>query len=344
MAFFELSSEITIGSFCFSGVHEVEIKRSIHSISETATIKLPAKASIIKNSQLVKDDVITGEQFKEGEPVEIRLGYNGKLRTEFKGFVKNRNLDKPLVIECEGSSFRLSKTAVDRFDDIASTQQLLEKATGAVKGDPRISVRCDTELTLEGLRTAHATATALVNNLVTAADGNLTCFFIEPDVLWCGMPYTSLATGRDPFNLGAVSYTLGVNTVSNIKLKLHEGLEKLNVSYSKKVLGKKKTVVSDAYKATNKDYSNLLNQPGEGSLKMLANEMAYRTGYTGYEGSIETFLEPYVAPGFIADISSENYKERDGKYLVEGVQVKFGIGGARRIVDLGPALGFQNKK
>ncbi len=344
MAFFELNSDITIGDFRFSGVHEVTITRGIHGISEKAMITLPSKTSIIKTDRTIETEVTTGEKFKEGMPVEIRLGYNGELRTEFRGFVKKRNLDKPLVVECEGYSFRLRSFTLNMFATDVTVGDLLKPAVKNLPGDAKITVVSDTAVKLEGYRIPNLNIASLVTNLIEATDGNLTCFFIEPDVLWCGTPYTSIANGKDPFRLGEVTYGMGYNTISNIELKLHEGGERLEVSYSKKVGGKKKTYVSDAYKDTTKKYPKLLNIPSESSLKILANEKAYSTGYIGYEGKIETFLQPYAAPGFIADVWSDMHKEQNGKYLVTGTEVKFGAAGARRTVWLGPKLGFQNTK
>ena len=105
MALAQLKSEITIGSWRFSGVHEVSIKQGIHGYAQSAFIKLPTRCVTRKGNEL--KNVVTGNQFLEGDKVVIKLGYsfNGtvaKMNTEFEGFVKRKNADMPIEIECEG--------------------------------------------------------------------------------------------------------------------------------------------------------------------------------------------------------------------------------------------------
>ena len=93
---FVLESDITIGQFRFSGVNDVRISKSIHGIVDSALIKIPSIARVVKGGNTNPNPVITGKQFNNGDPVVIKLGYNGVLHTEFVGFVKRRNLNMPL--------------------------------------------------------------------------------------------------------------------------------------------------------------------------------------------------------------------------------------------------------
>src|SRR6185312_15096362 len=102
---FALNSDITIGDFRFAGVHDVHIQRTIHSIMEAATIKIPSIAKIVKNGKALAETVVTGAQFEAGDEVKIQLGYNGQYETEFKGFVSSVDLNMPLTIVCEGYSW-----------------------------------------------------------------------------------------------------------------------------------------------------------------------------------------------------------------------------------------------
>ena len=96
---FTLCSEITIGGKRFGGVHDVRIKRSIYELAATATIKVPVTA-VLKQSGKPTTEVEVAKEIKTGDPVEIRLGYDSILNTEFKGYVKKLNLKTPLEIEC----------------------------------------------------------------------------------------------------------------------------------------------------------------------------------------------------------------------------------------------------
>ncbi len=72
----------------------------------------------------------------------------------------------------------------------------------------------------------------------------------------------------------------------------------------------------------------------------MANEKQYSKNYSGYEGTITAFLQPFCQPGYLASISNSSYKERNGRYLVLSTKVTFGTRGATREIGLGPLLGF----
>ena len=66
--------------------------------------------------------------------------------------------------------------------------------------------------------------------------------------------------------------------------------------------------------------------------------------YTGYEGTINTFLDPYAAPGYKVYITDSRYPERNGTYIIENVATRFGVTGARRTIEIGPQIGFAKKQ
>jgi hypothetical protein len=70
-------------------------------------------------------------------------------------------------------------------------------------------------------------------------------------------------------------------------------------------------------------------------LETLALEEIRKYRYSGYRGSINTFLLPNAVVGNVAQIEDPNFPERDGRYLVDSVETRFGEQGARRKVELG---------
>jgi hypothetical protein len=76
-------------------------------------------------------------------------------------------------------------------------------------------------------------------------------------------------------------------------------------------------------------------------MEQMAAEKEYRTNYKGYEGRLTGFLQPFCQPGYKATIINTLYPKLDGDYMVEETEVKFGMGGARRLVVLGPSIGFK---
>ncbi len=341
---FVLSSDNTVGNFRFSGVHEVRINHSLHSAVVTAIIKIPTIAKIIKSGSGNPEKVITGNQFKEGDPVTIKLGYNNDLQTEFKGFVKRRNMDMPLEIECEGYSWLLRRNTVNISRQSISVKELLELAIKGINSGYTITIDCNLEMELCNIQ-VNGTGMDVINAISKYTDACVTCCFTEPDILWCGLLYTPVGHGQKVFDSGSVEYRLGFNTPRENTLKQRITTDDpVEVKYSKKLSrGTRLSEVSNAFKKFARTHSRILNQLKSAlDLKRLANEKAYKMNYAGYEGNLHTFLQPYAAPGYQAFIKDTNYPERDGTYIIESVETHFGINGARRIVEIGPMVGFAN--
>ena len=216
---FVLSSDITIGKFRFSGVNEVIVKRSIHSIVDTAIIKIPSIGKIIRKNKVDPGTVITGKQFTDGDLVTIKLGYNGQLQTEFIGFVKRRNLSMPLEIECEGYSWLLRRSNVNIFEKAITVNDLLHRIVANIESGYKINVACAVDLTLENVYMPNISGFDAISNVSNYTDGALSCFFIRPDTLWCGLIYTPYANDNDVFKLEHVSYQLGYNALKDKSLK-----------------------------------------------------------------------------------------------------------------------------
>ena len=80
-------SKIEIGGKIFGGVNNVRIKRSIHELGATATIKVPVTA-VLKQQGKPVAAIETAKVIKTGDIVLIKLGYNNTYNVEFKGYVK----------------------------------------------------------------------------------------------------------------------------------------------------------------------------------------------------------------------------------------------------------------
>ena len=342
---FVLNSDITIGKFRFSGANKVRISRSVHSIADTASVTLPARARVVRNGTAAANEIVTGTQFKDGDPVLIQLGYNGDLQQEFAGFVKRREMGQPLVVECEGYSWLLKRNKVNISQQSIPIKDYLAAAIAGIDATYPIAIHCTIDGTLNNVQ-EYGTGMDAVSNLQKYTDGCVTCFFIQPSVLWCGLLYTAIAHGNDTMKLGNVSYRPGFNVLKDGGLKqriLND--DPVQVRYSKKLSGGGEVAgTSDAFRQYARTHSKILNQiKSAGMLKQLADEKAFKLNYAGYEGTLQTFLVPDVRPGYLAYVQDTDYPERNGNYLVEGVDTQFGMHGARRIVELGPRSGFANE-
>ena len=125
--FHVLTSHISIGSASFNSVTDVKIKRSIHQVNSTATIKVPVTA-VLKQQGKEKTKIETAQFVKVGDPVTIKLGYDNNLKDEFKGFVRRVNYTVPLEIECEDWYWKLRYINIKKSYPKTTVKQLLNDA------------------------------------------------------------------------------------------------------------------------------------------------------------------------------------------------------------------------
>jgi hypothetical protein len=140
--YLNMGVKITIGSIYFLNVSRIRIQESIYEIGDRAIIELP------RNFGKLKDKPIS-DYISVGDKVEIQIGYNGDLQTEFTGYVSKKGDALPLIIECEDetwqlkqSSFVLSakkRTAKELLREIAPGYMLDVPDLDIVKGFDRAS-------------------------------------------------------------------------------------------------------------------------------------------------------------------------------------------------------------
>lgn len=351
MALFVLNSVISIGRFTFRGVHEVRIKRSMNNYTDTASITLPSICRVVRGNSSMPVDLVTGTLFSEGDAgnigdkVVIKLGYNGNLKTEFEGYVKRRDLAMPLVVDCEGYVKELRQQvsySADYSKVNTSAKQLLLNATASTDS---VKVMCPVDFPISGITLDKADGLRICDWIKEASDHSLTLFFIQPDVLWCGLVYTPYAEGNDPFwgsDRGhTANYRLGYNCVKDNGIKVRIPSEPVQIiMHGKLTSGVSVKTASKAAYAVRKVKSLINHVPDVNTVKSYAQEKEYTLNYKGYEGKINAFLEPYCLPGWKANVVDTRFPELNGSYLVVSTEVTFGVRGARRAVELGPRIGF----
>ena len=186
-----------------------------------------------------------------------------------------------------------------------------------------------------------------------ASDHTLTIFFINPTTLWCGLPYTmvSLQTpNNNPggdltsiFKLPMVSYRPGWNMPKDNALKERIPSEPVIVIMKGKLASGLQVHTASKDKVAARKMQSLLNHvPDNATMGRFAQEKAYLMNYTGLEGKLTGFLQPYAAPGYDAYVTDSRYPELVGTYIIESTEVVYGVKGARRICELGPRVGFDS--
>jgi hypothetical protein len=341
---FVLGSDITIGKFKRVKPHSVKIEKSMFSYVDKAMITLPITSRIKQAGVVVSETVETAKQFGEGDKVTVLLGYNGKLRNEFEGFISRVNFTTPLEVQCEGYSYQLKiKTYLKTFKQV----QLLDVLKYLVAGtDIRLDEKLIPGFKIEKMVLQNHSGTEALE-MIKKISGNTIRLFFTGNLLYAGLQY--LKPKAD------VKYRLGWNVIKDGNLKQRQAKNQdVEVHY----IGEKKDGTKVRVKVGNhtstKDQVIKTNAIAgatgetkiikthavvdESSLKQMADAKLKQLKYDGYEGKITAFGIPYCEAGYRGVIEDQKYPERSGNYIVESTEVNYTTGGFRRIVGIGYKL------
>ncbi|MDX9703935.1 MAG: hypothetical protein RBU23_12965 [Candidatus Auribacterota bacterium] len=319
---FVLSCHITIGAASFKAVNDVTIKRSTHATNATAIIKVPVTA-VLKQDGKEATEIETAQAIKVGDPALIRLGYDGNLKDEFRGFVKRLNYTVPLEIECEDWYWKLRYVNIKKSYAQTTVKELLNdilSGTGASIHPATI------DLGLKNTVINNKTGAWVLEKL--KSDYGLTVFFTIDGKLFAGKSYEVKSK--------QVKYELRGNVIKDDDLKFYKAADyKLKIeakSYDRNGAKLEASVGSEGGEAKTLWFYNVTDAA---QLKTLAEQELQRYSFDGYRGKIETFLVPYSEPGMTAAVTDPLYSDRSGNYYIESTETRFGMNGARRKVELG---------
>ena len=326
---FILDCSITIDTYTFTQVNNVQVVKSVDLLSDKAVIKLPASALFGNASQgFTRKKLET--TIKTGMPVQVTLAYKDVAsKVEFNGFVAFVKPNTPMVtLECEDAVYTIRKKRINHNFGATTLNAVLAhivEGTGVQLAGDIPEVAFD-KFVIKDKNGAQA--------LEKIRDEYGLSIFIDNN----GALYAGLRQNKGAGDL--VTYDLHQNVIKHdLRYRNAEDV-RLNV----KVIGvqkdnKKIEVIvgdTDGEQRTLHKYNvsdkAILKQIGEAELDELK--------FDGYEGSITTFLIPDAERGMSAEIIDENYPNRAGRYFVPKVTTTFGVSGARRKIELGNKLAW----
>lgn len=319
--FFEINARVTIGQKVFKRVNKVEITSDREVLEDVATIMVPATARLEREGEFVSE-VETRKEFSPGDEVVIELGYNGQLREEFRGYVRRIHPTIPVKVECEDAIYTLRrKTLKASFQNI-SLKELLEY----ILGGSGISIDGEVpEVNFTAYYLKNVSAARALQKLKETY--GLVIYFPTLTTLFVGLAEENDGT--------VVKYSFGENVIDNnlewtdeedVLLKIKAIHVKPDNTTVEKEFGDEDGELRTVY------YYDIEN---EAQLRQRAEEELKRMKYSGYRGSLTTFLLPNVQVGNVARLVDNQFAEREGDYLVKKVETTVDGGGARRKVEVG---------
>lgn len=316
---YRMSWNIKIGGYRLKMVEKVSVKRSVELLADTATVTLPA--TVFNKTISIEDKI------KVGDAVEIELGYNDDLKTEFKGYLKSIKTDGgSLTLELEDDIYLFRKSVKDEEMKDASVKKILENICSQVGG---FSVSCDYDFTYDKFVINNATGYDVLKKIQDEASPNI---YLKDKVLHVHPQYAEI--------FGEARYDFGKNIEregTDLKYKSEDERKFLIVVEGTDETGATVSVE----KGTTGGDKMTLKLPGvssKSSLEQKAQSVLEQKVYTGYEGSFQTWLVPYVDAGYKVAITDPDYEVKNGTYYVISVETTFSKDGGVRKVTLGKRL------
>jgi hypothetical protein len=321
---FKLTCHITIGQLApLTFVNEVAIESSWQKLTDTCTIRLPRKVSIL-GARSLPDAV------KVGDRVEVKYGYDGNLRTEFAGYVVGIKTGPPAEIQCEDEMYLLKRKPLTKAWPSVSLDTLLRYVRD--QNGLRFAIQALGAADLGKFTIDQATGAQVLDAL--RKDYGIRCWF-RGGVLMAGDPYQlrdKAAEHELAFRQNVVSSDLQYVRAEDIRIKV--------VAYSH-VPGKRK----GSRKRLKAEFGDKLDGElrtlnfvgvAQADLEQRAKDELARLRFDGYRGTITTFGLPAVEHGDVVEIRDPDYPERTGRFAADKVSKSFGTSGSRRVITLGP--------
>ncbi len=309
---FTLDCHITVGNYVFTHVNQVRIDSGRKKLVDTCVIRLPRR---YKSSNLT-------EVIKEGDEVNVRLGYNGRLYDEFAGYIIKIGCNTPVEMECEDRMYKLKRASVKAksWKTVKLRDIIAYLVPGSVVEVNDISL---SNYTIKGLINTAKILESLKDQY------NLDIYYRPDGKLYVGIGYWETQKVNTAINyntqLNVVSQDLKFRRGDAVRVKVKMMSHQPNGKVIKYEFGD-----PDGEVRSHQEYNMSLDD-----MKKIAETRIAMFKFDGLEGSMQAFGEPFIRHGQAVTIHDPLQPDHDGTYLTDAVNTTFGTGGFRRDIYLG---------
>ncbi|MEI6898255.1 MAG: hypothetical protein WCL00_00125 [Bacteroidota bacterium] len=308
--------------FKLNFLQSVEIHESVDILSDTAVIKLPGS--------MIGKQLEVETKLKVGDKVTIELGYNGNLKTEFKGFLQSISTDDgSITLTCEDGIYQTRISVKDKEFVNCTSKDVAQYVVDQVNLSltHKITLICDCEMKYDKFVVSKANGHDVLSKLQEESKGNI---YMKGNELHFHHAYLE--------KFGETSFDFFMNIEKN-ELKYRRADDR-KFEVEVEGIGKdgKRTVVpvgttggeKRSVKISGVTDKTTLQKRGEEELKYLV--------FDGYEGSFTGWLIPDCHPGYSCKIKDQDYEFKSGTYYVVAVTTTASESGVSRKVELGREL------
>lgn len=324
----QLSCKLVFNNaYVLRGLNNIEIKKSVHQIMQTAKLTLPLSVMMRNNELLQSIQII--DKIKEGDKISVELGYDGKNKLEFDGYIKRINHKQPLELELEDELYLMRSLFLKKSfpkNDVKDVLHYLNDELFKKHGIRFKLYDNIPQLTVKNFMINGANGLAVLQELkekyllttyLTTINGER--------VLYAGLLYglkkqtVKYAINRNTVNVDNLKYTLAQDQTYKVEI--------VNIKPDGKV---QKWEFGDKGATETIKPSPIQGEKSKEQLKYIADRLIEERKVSGYKGGFETMMFPYCEPGCIAVMSDPQFKDRGGSYYVATVTTTFGVNGGRR--------------
>lgn len=317
---------ILVGSYRLGLIDKVTINESVTLLADTATITLPG----MEGGKALDVE----KKLKRGDAVSISVGYlEAGVPQEFKGYVQNISINGGnITLECEDELFNFRKALPNKEYKNIKLDKLLKEILAAIPGNYRVD--CSYAWQFDKFVIKDMTGYDVLRKIQDQLGADI---YIKKD-----------EKAKDEEE----KYILHIHppeekTGPTVKYDFAYNIEKESLTYrradEKKVQVTLKSLQRDGTIKEVKcgveggDSFEIIcpAASSEADMKRRGDIEVQKYSYTGYEGSIDTWLVPWIKPGYKAQLIDADYDHRQGTYYVKSVTTEFSSSGGKRKVELG---------
>lgn len=298
-------------------ISEVEIVRDMESLTDTCKIMLPKRMKWNNHDEI---------PLRQGDKVEVSLGYDDRLELAFVGYIRQVGFKPPILIECEDEMYRLKMMPTKKLAYRSVTIEQLLKDQGL-----SYDIRVLGEQSLGQYRIKNDTIASLLGEL---KEQGIKAFFRYEEgkpILYAGVLFEQ--DGISPTQV----FSSGVNIIDDSSLKQEKAeVMRIKVKAISIMPNNKKIKLELGDKDGELRTIHTYNKE-KAELKAWAEQEIKRLKRDGLSGSFTTFGYKLIDKMEVIGLKIEG--KRQGLYLVKKNTIKYGSSGYRQEIELGTRVG-----
>lgn len=310
----KLSCKISIGSYVFDYVQQVQVNTSWQKFTDTATIILP------RNLKLANQPL--NELIKVNDEVNIELGYDDELKPVFTGYVTTIKPTTPIEIMCEDAMWLLKKGSITKTWKDTTISNILDDILPEGINYSTKETRTIGTFTAEKQSPAQILEKIKTDYAVVSYFRDGTLIVGGPYTLTIGEPSVTFA-----FNHNIIENNLEHKKADDTKIKVKAISNLANNSKLEATVG------DDDGEERSLNFYDIKDKT---LLQDSAQNLLSTMKYDGMSGSFTTFGEPLVHHWELVELIDPTEEKKEGTFNIQNINRSFGMDGYRQEIELGP--------